>query len=75
MSSFGSTKIDSSNGLEEIGLNQVEITKFMDANFARAVGHRRVVDRAIMNLEFPVLCKVMGKVGQDGEHGRSEDTF
>jgi len=74
MSSFGSTKIDSSNGLEEIGLNQVEITKFMDANFARAVGHRRIVDRAIiMPLEFPELCKVMGKVGQDGERYLSMD--
>jgi len=73
MSSFGSTKIDSSNGLEEIGLNQVEITKFMDANFARAVGHRRKVDRVMMNAEWPVLCQVMGKVGQDGGRYLSMD--
>ena len=55
MSTFGSTK--SSNGLEEIGLNQVEITKFMDANFARAFGHRRLIDRVFMNAEWPVLCQ------------------
>ena len=39
----------------------------MDANYARAEGHRRLIDRQLMNGEWPVLLDVMGK---DGKHGR-----
>jgi hypothetical protein len=67
MASYGSTKIDTATGVAETGLNQAEITKFMDSNFARAVGRRRKIDRSLMNGEFPVLCKVMGKQGKDNE--------
>jgi len=37
----------------------------MDANFARAVGHRRWYDRLLMKGEWPVLLDIMGK--GDGE--------
>jgi hypothetical protein len=33
----------------------------MDANFARAAGHRRRLDRRLMNGEWPVLLRVIGK--------------
>ena len=33
----------------------------MDANFARAKGHRRWFDRMLMNGEWPVLLDIMGK--------------
>jgi len=40
----------------------------MDANFARAAGSRRHVDRALMNGEWPVLLTVLGKDGPDGRY-------
>ena len=43
-----------------------EITTMMDANFARARSTRRRVDRAMMNAEWPVLLKFMGKDAADG---------
>jgi hypothetical protein len=33
----------------------------MDANFARAAGRRRRIDRRLMNGEWPILLQVMGK--------------
>jgi hypothetical protein len=38
----------------------------MDANFARARSTRRRVDRAMMNAEWPILLKFMGKTAADG---------
>src|SRR5262249_36406059 len=54
MASFGSEKLDA-GGNAETGLNLAEITKFMDANFARAKGRRRMIDRRLMDGEFPIL--------------------
>ncbi len=53
-------------GKTEAGLGLPELRSFMDANFERAAGHRRRVDRALMNGEWPVLLKVMGKNGPKG---------
>ncbi|HTO66658.1 MAG TPA: hypothetical protein VMM15_36020 [Bradyrhizobium sp.] len=64
MASFGSAKVDA-DGNAETGLNLAEITKFMDANFERAKGRRRMIDRRLMDGEFPILLRVMGKQGRD----------
>lgn len=54
------------DGKTEPGLGLPELRSYMDANFERAAGRRRRVDRALMNGEWPVLLKVMGKNGPDG---------
>ncbi|MFM2399945.1 MAG: hypothetical protein RL341_2102 [Pseudomonadota bacterium] len=64
---FASKKQDAA-GTSELGLDEQEITRFMDANFKRAEGRRRLVDRALMNGEWPVLLKVMGKDGAVGRY-------
>jgi hypothetical protein len=64
MASFGSKKVDA-DGNAEIGLNLAEITTFMNANFARAEGRRRMIDRRLMDGEFPILLRVIGKQGRD----------
>src|SRR5262249_59003242 len=38
-----------------------EITTYMKANFERAKGHRRAIDRKLMQGEWPVLLDIMGK--------------
>ena len=64
---FASLKT-SSSGTTELGLSLDEITTFMDANFQRAEGKRRRIDRALMNGEWPVLLRVMGKKGTSGRY-------
>lgn len=64
---FASLKT-SSSGTTELGLSLDEITTFMDANFQRAEGKRRRIDRALMNGEWPVLLRVMGKKGTGGRY-------
>jgi hypothetical protein len=64
---FASQKT-SSSGTTELGLSLAEITTFMDANFERAKGKRRRIDRALMNGEWPVLLRVMGKKGTGGRY-------
>jgi hypothetical protein len=64
---FASRKT-SASGSKEMGLDLAEVTQYMDANFKRAKGRRRVVDRALMNGEWPVLLKVMGKEGSGGRY-------
>jgi hypothetical protein len=64
MASFGSQKLDAGGGVE-IGLNLAETTRFMDANFARAEGRQRKIDRRLMDGEFPIRLRVMGKQGRD----------
>jgi hypothetical protein len=64
MATFGSPKVDA-DGSTEIGLNEAEITKFMDANFARGAAYRRNIDRKLMDGEFPILLRVIGKQGRD----------
>lgn len=56
------------DGRTERGLDLAEITRMMDANFERAAGRRRRVDRALMNGEWPVLLKVMGRAGAAGRY-------
>ena len=48
-------------GGSERGLTIRDITTYMDANFDRAKGARRQIDRMLMNGEWPVLLDVMGK--------------
>jgi hypothetical protein len=61
-------KKKSASGPAEPGLGRHELRRFMDANFARAAGRRRHIDRALMNGEWPVLLKVLGKGGPDGRY-------
>lgn len=65
---FASPKLGP-QGKTEAGLDLDEIRAFMDANFERAAGRRRRIDRALMNGEWPVLLKVLGKDGADGPGG------
>ena len=64
LAGFGKDRQDPSGG-QERGLTVAEITAYMDANFDRAKGHRRRIDRRLMNGEWPVLLDIMGK--GDGE--------
>ena len=59
---FASDKVDA-DGKTERGLDLAEITRMMDANYERAAGHRRLIDRTLMDGEWPILLKVMGKQG------------
>jgi hypothetical protein len=56
------------DGKKELGLSLEQLQKMMDANYARAEGHRRLVDRQLMNGEWPVLLEVMGKPGKRGRY-------
>lgn len=68
---FASDKLDA-DGKTERGLDLAEITRMMDANYERAEGHRRLIDRKLMDGEWPILLKVMGKQGgkQGGKKGK-----
>ena len=66
---FASDKVDA-DGQTERGLDLAEITRMMDANYERAEGHRRLIDRKLMDGEWPILLKVMGKQGaKQGKKG------
>src|SRR5579863_3962045 len=60
LAEFGSDYTIPSGGTER-GLNSRQITTYMNANFERAKGHRRPIDRLLMNGEWPVLLNIMGK--------------
>ena len=60
---FASDKLDA-DGNTERGLNLAEITRMMDANFDRSIGRRRAIDRKLMDQEWPVLLKIIGKQGK-----------
>jgi len=64
---FASDKVDA-NGRTERGLGLAELKRMMDANFERAAGRRRKIDRRLMDGEWPVLLKVMGKNGKAGRY-------
>jgi hypothetical protein len=64
---FAADKVDSS-GMVERGLGIDELRAMMDANFARAVGKRRRIDRALMQGEWPILLRVMGKRSAGGRY-------
>jgi hypothetical protein len=61
LASFGKERPDPMGGGTEIGLTNDEITAYMNANFERAKAHRRVIDRKLMEGEWPVLLDIMGK--------------
>ena len=63
------------DGSSELGLGLAELRAFMDANFARASGRRRLIDRTLMNGEWPVLLKVMGKEGPGGRYLGLQDVI
>jgi hypothetical protein len=60
LASFGKDRQDGAGGPER-GLTLPEITTYMDANFERAKDNRRWIDRQLMNGEWPVLLRIMGK--------------
>jgi hypothetical protein len=60
LAEFGKDRQDYS-GRTERGLTAGEITAYMNANFDRAEGERRWIDRRLMNGEWPVLLRIMGK--------------
>lgn len=64
---FASPKTDA-QGATELGLDAQQLGTMMDANFARAAGARRRIDRALMDGEWPVLLRVMGKPCPTGRY-------
>jgi hypothetical protein len=64
---FASLKA-SGNGTKELGLDAQELKIMMDANYERAGDRRRLIDRQLMNGEWPILLEVMGKDGKDGRY-------
>lgn len=63
------------DGTSELGLGLHELRAYMDANFARAAGRRRAIDRTLMVGEWPVLLRVMGKEGPAGRYLGLEDVI
>jgi hypothetical protein len=64
---FASPKTDA-QGRIELGLDAAQLRTMMDVNFARAAGKRRLIDRALMDGEWPVLLRVMGKPSGTGRY-------
>jgi hypothetical protein len=60
LAAFGKDRPDPSGAVER-GLTAEEIKAYMDANFARAEDNRRWYDRLLMEGEWPVLLRIMGK--------------
>jgi hypothetical protein len=60
LAEFGKDRQDPCGGSER-GLTSSEITTYMEANFDRAKGNRRWIDRQLMKGEWPVLLRIMGK--------------
>lgn len=56
------------NGRTERGLGAEQLKAMMDANFERAIGARRRIDRKLMEGEWPVLLLVMGKPSANGPY-------
>ncbi len=67
LAEFGSDYADGSGGTER-GLNSQQITTYMNANFARAKGHRHWYYPLLMQGEWPVLLNIFGK-------GESNDRY
>lgn len=61
MESYASTMTDPDTKTNELGLKLEHLNKMMDDNFERAKVYRRNIDRKLMDGEWPVLLKVMGK--------------
>ncbi len=71
---FASKKLHH-DGSSELGLGLPELRAYMDANFARAAGRRRTIDRTLMIGEWPVLLRVMGKDGPGGRYLGLQDVI
>lgn len=67
LDTFAVDRVDTA-GHTERGLGAEQLKTMMDANFARAAGARRLVDRALMDGEWPVLLLVMGKPSAEGPY-------
>jgi hypothetical protein len=65
---FASDKVDACSGAIERGLGIEQLRAMMDANFARAAGKRRRIDRRLMEGEWPILLRVMGKTSPEGRY-------
>ncbi|MFD8952487.1 hypothetical protein ACFV0B_26935 [Streptomyces xanthophaeus] len=65
---FAANFFDARTGTTERGLAIAQLRTMMDANFARAAGRRRRIDRRLMESEWPVLLAVMGKPSTDGTY-------
>ena len=63
------------DGSSELGLALPELRAYMDANFARAAGRRRSIDRTLRIGEWPVLLRVMGKEGRGGRYLGLQDVI
>lgn len=72
--SFANEK-QNGDGSSEPGLGLAELRAYMDANFARAAGRRRIIDRTLMLGEWPVLLRVMGKEGRGGRYLGLQDVI
>jgi hypothetical protein len=64
---FARDKLDA-GGQAERGLDRDDIERMMNANFDRAEGRRRRIDRRLMDGEWPILLQVMGKPGRAGRY-------
>ncbi len=64
---FAADKVDAS-GVVERGLGIEQLRAMMDANFARAAGQRRRIDRSLMEGEWPILLRVIGKTSVNGRY-------
>lgn len=64
---FADDQLDA-DGRAERGLSLRDLHRMMDANFERAAGRRRRIDRRLMNGEWPILLQVMGKQGKAGRY-------
>ncbi len=60
LAEFGEDRQDPRGGFER-GLTSAEVVAYMDANFERARDKRRWIDRKLMEGEWPVLLRIMGK--------------
>jgi hypothetical protein len=67
LDAFASDQQDA-DGQTERGLNIDDLKRMMDANFERAAGRRRRIDRRLMDGEWPILLQVMGKHGKAGRY-------
>lgn len=67
LDSFASDQLDAKGRIER-GLGASDLKRMMDANFERAQGRRRPIDRRLMDGEWPILLKVMGKQGKSGRY-------
>ena len=60
LAEFGSDRPTADGGVER-GLDTSQIKTYMDATFARGAGARRWFDRGLMEGEWPILHRIMGK--------------